>query len=793
MSEGPLSFLDRPVSYIGRRVPRPNVERLLHGRGTYVDDVRLPRLVHLAFLRSPYAHARIKRLDTAEAARAPGVVRVVTAADLAGRYTPWVGVLTHLKGLKSAPQHPLALERACWQGEPVAAVAAQSRAAAEDAVQRIAVEWEELPAVADMEAALAAGTPAIHPALGDNLAFTRSVEAGEVDAAFARADAVVEEVFSFGRHTGVCPETRSILADFDPAEGQLTVHYSSQAPHMMKEILVRQFGLAETAVRVICRDVGGSYGVKIHVYPDEMTAVALALMLGRPVKFIADRLESFLSDIHAREHRIKGRIAVSRAGEILAIDIDDVTGVGPYSTYPRTSAVEGNQVVGLVGSWYRSPNYRARLRVAFQNKPPTSQYRAVGHPIACAVTEALVDRAARAVAIDPAELRRRNLIPDDAYPWTAPSGLKFERNSHQRCLERILDLMDYDGLRREQKDLREKGIHRGIGLASFVEIANPGPAFYGVGGAPISAQDGCTIRLDPGGSITCAISVTEQGQGTEAMVAQIAASVLGVPLARVRVVTGDTERTPYGGGTWGSRGTGIGGEAAFQAAKALKANILALAGAILQSPPAALDLRDGFVVDGDTGAQRVGLDEIGRVGYFRGDTLPPDVQPELVATRHYMPRAYPFAFTNGIQASWVEVDPETGFLRLLKHWVVEDCGRVVNPLLVDEQIRGGVVQGLGGALFEECLYDKAGQLLNGSLADYLVPMAAEMPDIVVAHVETPTATSELGAKGAGEAGTGGAPAAVMNAVNDALLPLGAHVTEQPITPQRILRALGRVP
>jgi carbon-monoxide dehydrogenase large subunit len=792
MSDQPLSAEDRPNSYIGRSVPRPNAERLLQGRGSYVDDLLVPRLVHAAFLRSPHAHARIRRIDTDTAKARPGVVRVVTAADLAGLYTPWVGVLTHMKGMKSAPQHPLALERACWQGEPVAAVVAESRALAEDALADIIVDWEELLPVTDAEAALAPGAPVIQPSLGDNLAFTRSVEAGTVDDAFARADVVVAEDFAFARHTGICPETRSILAEFNPADGQLTLHCSSQVPHMMKEIVLRHFALAETQVRVICRDVGGSYGIKIHVYPDEMTVIALALLLKRPVKFVADRLESFVSDIHAREHRVKARLAASSSGEILAIEIDDLTGIGPYSTYPRSSAIEGNQVVNLVGSWYRCPNYRARLRVAFQTKPPMSQYRAVGHPIACSVTEALVDQAARSLGIDPAELRRRNLVADDAYPWTSPAGLRFEKLSHQRCLDRLLQLIDYDGLRREQAALRARGIHRGIGLASFVEITNPGPAFYGVGGAPISAQDGCTIRLDPGGSVTCAISVTEQGQGTETMVAQIVATGLGVPIERVRVVTGDTERTPYGGGTWASRGTGVGGEAALQAAKALKADILALAGAMLQAPAATLDISEGWITDAASGARRIGLEEVGRAGYFRGDTLPPGLQPELVATRHYQPRDYPIAFTNGIQASLIELDPETGFVTLLRHWVVEDCGTMVNPLLVDEQIRGGVVQGLGGALYEECRYDAAGQLQNGTLADYLVPMAGEMPDIEIAHVVTPTATSELGAKGVGEAGTAGAPAAVMNAINDALAPFGARVADQPITPQRILRALGRV-
>ena len=788
---GPLSFLDLPASPVGKSLSRANAKRLLAGRGVYLDDLRLPRLLHLAFLRSPHAHARIVSLETSEASRAPGVVRVVTAKNLAGRCLPWVGVLTHLKGLKSAPQHPLAEGRVTWQGEPVAAVAAASRAEAEDAVNLIRAEWEELPPVTDMDAALDPGAAPVHASLGDNLAFAKTIDAGAVDAAFATPDTViVEEEFSFARHTGVTPEPRAILADWDPAGESLTVHHAGQSPHMMKEILAKQFALPETAVRVIAHDVGGSYGIKIHVYPDEMAAIAIAILLARPVKFVADRLESFVSDIHAREHRISARMAVSRSGELLAFAIDDRTGIGPYSTYPRTSAVEGNQVVNLAGSWYRCKNYRARLRVAFQNKPPTSQYRAVGHPIACAVTEAMIDRAAAALSLDPAEIRRVNLIADDAYPWTSASGLKFEALSQQAALEKLLVLMDYRGLRAEQAALRKKGIHRGIGLACFVEITNPGPAFYGVGGAPISAQDGATLRLDPGGTVTCALSVTEQGQGTEAMAAQIAASALCLPVEKIRIVTGDTERTPYGGGTWASRGTGIGGEAVLQAALALKANILTMAGAMLQTPPEALDLGASGVID-RAGNPRMGLDEIGRAAYFRGDTLPPGLQPELVVTRHYVPKLYPFAFTNGVQASYLELDAETGFIKLLKHWVVEDCGRVINPLLVEEQIRGGVVQGIGGALYEECLYDSRGQLLNGNLADYLVPMAAEMPDIEVAHIETLTADSALGAKGAGEAGTGGAPAAVMNAVNDALAPFKVRVNAQPMTPARILAALGR--
>lgn len=791
MDDGPLSALDRPNSYIGRSVPRPNAPRLAAGRGTYVDDLRLPRLAHVAFLRSPHAHAAIGAIDTTAARAAPGVIRIVTGAELAKICTPWVGVLHHLKGLKSAPQHALAVERACWQGEPVVAVVARSRAEAEDGVALVEVDWQVLPAVVEMETALA--SPPIHPSLGDNLAFRREHVGGDPDAAFADPDSVVvEATFHTGRHTGVCLEGRSILADWNPAERRLTVHHSNQAPHMMQTVFAKHLGLREGEVRVICRDVGGSYGIKVHVYPDEVATAALSMLLGRPVKFVADRLEGMASDIHARDHRIHAKAAVTRDGRLTAIEIDDLTGIGPYSVYPRTSAVEGNQVVNLTGGPYALTGYRAATTVVFQNKTPTCQYRAVGHPIATAVTEGLVDLAAAAIGMDVAEIRRRNLLADDSYPFTNLAGLRFEGLSHQQCLEKLLKLMDYDGVRTDQAAARARGVHRGIGLACFIELTNPSPFMYGIGGARISAMDGATVRLDPDGSVSVLSGVTEQGQGTEAMLAQVVATAMGVDVARVRVTTGDTETTPYGGGTWASRGAGIGGEAALQAGTALRHQVLEVAGAMLQAAPATLDIRAGAIVDAATGAERMPLEELGRVVYFRGDTLPKGLPRELSATRHYTPSDYPFAFTNGAQASYLEVDPETGFVTLLGHWCVEDCGTVINPLLVDEQIRGGVVQGIGGALFEHCLYDGEGQLLTGSLADYLVPMSGEMPDIHVAHVETPTRESALGAKGAGEAGTAGAPAAIQNAINDALRPFGAQVFAQPFTPARVLEALGKI-
>jgi carbon-monoxide dehydrogenase large subunit len=787
-----LSALDRPNSYIGKTVPRPNLDRLLQGRGTFVSDMELPRMAHVVFLRSPHAHAKIMSIDATAAKAMPGVIAIVTGKELSSVITPWVGVLSHLKGLKSAPQSALAVDRVCWQGEAVAAIVATSRALAEDAAERVAVEYSELEAVTDMQTALDPSTPVIHASLGDNLAFERVYEAGAADQGFAEADAVVEAEFVFGRHTGVTLEPRSVLADWNAGEARLTIYQGTQAPHMVQNIVALHLGLRESQVRVVCKDVGGSFGIKVHIYADEMATYALSKLLRRPIKFVADRIESFNTDIHARDHRCMGKIGVKRDGTITAFEIDDLTGIGPYSMYPRTSAIEANQVVNLIGGPYTNKNYRARARVVLQNKNVMCQYRAVGHPIACSVTEGLVDLAAMKIGMDPVEIRRRNLIADDAYPCAAPSGLRFEQLSHHASLNQLLEMMNYEALRAEQAELRKKGIHRGIGLASFIEVTNPSAAFYGVGGAKISSQDGVAVRLDAQGSVICHTSITEQGQGSESLTAQIVGSVLGVSMDRVRVVLGDTDMTPYGGGTWASRGAGIGGEAALQATKILRKNILDVAAVILQSSAGELDIVNNAVVNAVDGAPRIELNELARIVYFRPDTLPPGIQPELMATKHFVPREYAFAFTNGIQAAWVEVDTDTGFIKLLKHWVVEDCGTIINPQLVDEQIRGGVVQGLGAALFEKCIYDERGQLTNANMADYLVPMSGEMPDIEVGHVVSPTRESELGAKGAGEAGTAGAAAAVSNAVNDALTPFGAVITEIPLTPQVVLTALGRI-
>ncbi len=786
------SLFERPNSYIGRSVPRPGAPRAVAGRGKYTDDIALPRMLHAAFFRSPHAHAKILRIDTSKAATQPGVVRIATGADIAKRCKTMFGFLSCFVGMKVTPQHAMAVDRACWHGEPVAIVVAGTRAQAEDAAELIEIEWEALPVVIDKETALDPSSPVLHAELGDNLMFEKVIASGDVDAAFAKADHVLEETFRFGRHTAVSLEPRGMLADYDPASELLTLYTSSQVPHMIQTVFARLLGVPEHKLRVIAPDVGGSFGLKIHTFGDELATVAMAIELGRPVKFVADRMESFVSDIHARENWVKARIAVSKDGILEAMEIDDLSGVGAYSQYPRTSAFEANQILNITGGPYAHANYRARARVVYLNKVPTSQYRAVGHPIGIAVGEAMMDMAAAVTGLDPVAIRRRNVMRDNSYPRVTASGVRVQDLSHEACIEKLVARMQYDALRAEQAALRKKGIYRGIGVAAFIKGTAPGPdGYYGIGGAPIASQDATMVKLEPSGAIICAVGVSEQGQGVNTVIGQIAADAIGVPLDRVRVISGDTEATPYGGGTYASRATAIGGEATWQAGRALRKEILRIAGALLKADPTTLDVFEGDVVDASTKSVRVTLAEIGRIAHFQVGELPPDIQPEIMVTRHYRMVGNLYIFTNGMHGSYVEVDTDTGFIKLLKHWIVEDCGRIINPNLADEQVRGGCVQGIGGGMYEHCIYDAAGQLQNGTMVDYLTPMAGEMPDIDVAHVQTPTKITELGAKGAGESGTGAAPGAVMCAVNDALRPFGARVTEQPMTPAVVLKALGR--
>ncbi|MDH5749010.1 MAG: molybdopterin-dependent oxidoreductase, partial [Rhodospirillales bacterium] len=472
MNQPPESFLDRPDSLIGKGVARLDARRLVEGCGTYVDDMTLPRMVHACFVRSPHAHARIVSIDTAAAEASPGVVRVMTGRDFVDLVVPWEGVLTHMPSMKSAKQPPLAVDKANWQGEPVAVVVAATRAEAEDAVERVEIDWEHLPVVADKETALSSGMPVIHPELGDNLCFSREGQSGDVDRVFEQADHVIEETFEMERVTPASLEPRSILCDYHSGDKTLNVYMSSQAPHMMQYLFAKHLGIPEGKIRVRVPDMGGGFGLKIHIYGDEMATAALSILLKRPVKHVADRIESFVSDNHSREHTVKVRLALSNNGDFQAWDVDDLCGAGAYSVYPRGSVNETKHVLNLTGGPYAAVNYRGKSRVVFQNKAPLGQYRSVGHPIACSVTEGMVDRAARALDMDPAEIRMRNYIDEGACPYRLPSGPMLEALSQRACMNRLLEMMDYQSLREAQLQLRHRGIYRGIGLASYLEMTN---------------------------------------------------------------------------------------------------------------------------------------------------------------------------------------------------------------------------------------------------------------------------------------------------------------------------------
>ncbi|MDX3904701.1 MAG: xanthine dehydrogenase family protein molybdopterin-binding subunit [Pigmentiphaga sp.] len=774
---------------MGGAVPPPRNRRLLAGRGRYVADLPFLACLHAAFVRCPVGHARIVRIDT-EAARAmPGVEAVFTGADIAAVCRGYRGATAAFPALRAPVQYPLAIEKAMWNGEPVAMIVADSRARAEDACARVIVEWEELPALTDPRAALTA--PAIHAGLPDNLVLHLDQRSGEVESAFAGAAHVVECEFGFNRHTGVPMETRGVVAEFEPSERRLTVHLSHQCPHQMQQEFAQLLGLDAHRIRVVCPDVGGAFGVKQQLYGDELAVCAASVLLGRPVRFIADRAESMLSDIQAREHQVKGRLAVDGEGCLLAFDVQDLYAIGPYSQYPRSSLGEPRAIMGLCGAPYRFDAFAASSDIVFQNKVMAGHYRGVGHPLACAVTEALVDEAARACGIGPVEIRRRNFLRPGDFPYVAPTGTRFERLAFSQSLEALERAVDLPALHAEIAQAREEGRIQGLGIAAFVEQTSRGPWFYGQGEQAVSSRDGCTLRLEPSGAFRCISSVTEQGQGTEMGVRQVVADALGVELDRVEVMTGDTAATAHGGGTWGSRGMAIGGQAAWEAAAILRREILQLAAIALHTDADALSIRGGDIVGREDGAPRLALRALAEAAHYRPYEFG-GVQPQLVASATYGPLTQPYRCGTGIQLSRIEVDADTGQIRLLRHVVVHEAGRIVNPLLVDGQIRGGVAQGLGAALMEECAYDERGRALASSLSSYPMPMAIDLPDIELVHAESPPLTDDgLGIVGVGEAGTVGAAAALMNALNDALAAAGrGRVYCLPLTPERVLRALG---
>jgi aerobic carbon-monoxide dehydrogenase large subunit len=771
--------------YVGQRVRRSEDPALLAGRARFVDDVTEPRQAEVAFVRSPIASGRILRVDTSAAAALPGVLAVFAAADLAPYCPGWRGLLSW-PGMVAGEQTALAAGVVRHVGEPVVLVVAGSRAEAEDAAELVVVDYEELPAVLDPVAALEPGSPLVHEELGTNLCFASPFGSGDVDDAFARADTVVEVAVQTGRHTAVALEMRGVLASYDRDELTLTVRVSTQAPQMLQTLYARLLGLPENAVRVVTEHVGGAFGMKAFVYPDEMAVVTAALLVGRPLKWTQDRYESLQSDTQARDERVTAALAVDADGRVLGLRSEVVSDAGAYSMYPRGCVTEGVQVATIMPGPYRVPAYASSLHVVFTNKTPLAVYRAVGHPPAILVMELLMDEAARQLGLTADEIRRRNLVAPADLPYTSPTGNVYDSGSHLESLERAVALLG-DDVEDRRRDAERRGCLLGVGFSAFVELSAPGAMFYGAKGAPITAHDQVEVTVQPDGSVTVLLGTPGQGQGLHTTAAQVVADALGVRLDDVRVVSGDTRVVPHGSGVWASRSAVVSVGAAHAAATEVRRRLLVLAAHLFEADPDDVELVDGVVGVRGVPSSRTGVAEVAAVAYWGTHRLPADVEVGLGAVGSYS--GPPYTFNNGTHVAVVEVERATGLVRVVDYAVVEDCGVLVNPDIVDGQIRGGVAQGLGGALLEHVVLDPIGQPQTSTLLDYLVPTAVDVPDIRIEHIETPAPTTTLGTKGVGEAGTAGAPAAIHCAVNDALAPVGARVWRQPIRPEDVLAAL----
>lgn len=772
--------------YVGAVVRRREDRRLLTGQGRFVDDLRAPGALHAVLVRSPHAHARVRAVRTDRARGQPGVVACFTHADLADvlRPLPVAGTpppaLQARVGfrLRPAPASPLATGVVRHVGEPVAVVLAADAYAARDAAEVVEVEYEPLPAVLDVEQALAPGAPLVHPAWGDNVSVAFRVTVGEPERAFAGAPVRVGACFRVPRSAGVPLEPRGLLA-VPGGRGDLLVWASTQIPHWLQRTLGEVLGLPLHRIRVVAPDVGGGFGTKCSLYPEDVLIPVLAWRLARPVRWVETRQEHFQASAHAREQIHDAELAATRDGRLLAVRDRFLLDQGAYN--PWGIVLPYNTAAHLLGP-YRVPHAVLEGQAVVTHKTPHAPYRGAGRPEAVFVMERLLDLLARELGLDPADLRRRNLIGPGEMPYDVGllyrdgQPLVYDGGDVPAALEWALERLGYAEARAEQAALRARGVYRGLGLAAYVEGTGIGP------------YEGAAVRLDLSGQVEVATGACSQGQGHETVYAQIAADALGVDLEDVTVVGGDTARIAFGIGTFASRSLVLVGNAVARAAAEVRQKLLRAAARVLEAAEGDLEVAGGRVfVRGSPGravsfAQLVAASLPG----FQG---PGVVEPGFEATVYQTVPTVTYA--SAVHAALVEVDVETGRVRLLRYVVAHDCGRVVNPLLVDGQIHGGVAQGIGGALGEEIVYDPSGQLLTGSLMDYPLPRADELPWIETCHLETPSPRNPLGVRGLGEGGAIAPPAALANAVEDALAPFGVRVTEGPLTSSRLMALLGR--
>jgi len=770
-----MSAAEAPVTprYTGMRVKRLEDPRLLAGRGRYLDDLTLAKTLSVSFVRSPHAHARIGRVDAAAARALPGVFAVVTADELRAVTKPLAPRLEG-EGFTPTAWPALADGVARFCGEAVAAVVAASPYAAADARALIAVDWEPRPAVATLDQALAA----------NRVLFQRRHRQGDVDGAFARAAIVVGETFGHGRCAPSPLEPRGMIADWDGEV--LTVWSPSQCPSILRTALATALGLPEMRVRIVTPDVGGGFGLKMQVFPEDVAVAALARQLGRPVKWIEERRENLAAGSQAREQRTTVAVAAAADGTLLALRAQVVSDAGAYHAYPVTGALEPLGTASILPGPYRTPVYEYEALALATHKPPLGAYRGVGMTMGAFVMERLLDLVAERAGLDPAEVRRRNLIPREAYPFISATGFTYDSGDFPKALEQVLAAVDYDELRREQQVARAAGRLVGIGIACYTEYTGMGSTgFRRRGASDIPGIEAATVTVDPDATVRCVVSFPTQGQGHATTIAQIVADRLGLALEAVRLQPVDSAGSPRGSGTFASRGTVAMLGSAGAAADAVGHKLRALAAHRLEASAADVVLDGGRAFVRGLPDRAVALAEIARMAYSPPlDGLPAGLTPGLEATVYFDPPGP--TFSGAVHVAVVEVDPITGRVAVKRYALVEDCGPVINPMIVEGQIHGAVAQGIGEALLESVVYDGDGQLLTATLMDYALPKADDLPSIEISHLETPSPLTPGGVKGMGEGGTIGAPATIANAVADAVRHLGVRITTLPIRPESLL-------
>ena len=772
---------------IGSRVKRKEDPRLITGEGKFTDDVILPGMAYMAVLRSPYAHARISSIDTAQAAAHPDVLGVMTGAEINESCSEPFPLFAILPGMQYPERWPMAATKANYVGEPVAAVVASSRAAARDALDLIEVDYEPLPVVVDMETAADADTPVIFEEMGSNLCYEASDQAGDPDRAFAEADGVVEARMEQPRLIPNPMEPRATVADYERSSGNATLWVTTQNPHIERMVVAQMLGMPENKLRVVAIDVGGGFGCKINTYSESLIAIILAQKFGRPVKWAEDRTEHFVATSHGRGQAQYVQAAYKKDGTLLGMKLKIYADLGAYAQV--ISHVIPTLTPSLAPGVYACRDIGWTTIGVFTNKIPYDAYRGAGRPEAAYIIERVMDLIADATGKDPVAVRRKNFIPKDAFPYETPTGMIYDSADYDAALDKALAIADYDKLRADQKAQRKDGRIVGVGVTVTTEVCGFGPA-VAMGG--LGGFESATVRVDPMGKVTVLTGASPHGQGEETSFAQIVADDLGVPFDDVEIIHGDTSIVARGVGTFGSRTLVVGGTAIVKANEQIKEKAKRIATALLENKigdtldPTLVTLEDGLFAVQDMPDQYVTWAEVGSEAYD-GQLLPPELDPGLEAVSFWEPPGLTFPFSAHIAV--VEIDPDTGEVSLTRYVSVDDCGTVINPTLVEGQIHGGLAQGIGQALLEQAVWDEEGQLVSGSLMDYAMPFAQEFPMFELDRTVTPSPVNPLGAKGIGEMATISATPTVANAVVDALSPLGVTHVDIPMTGERIWRVL----